>query len=118
MQKKELLNHYNEHYIYKNIDDAIQHALLEYAKKSMTNFDNFKHDNFYAYSLKFFNIWTDNYISRYYNKISLETELDISVDLKDNTDNDKTHMGNPEQKFLREKKKNIKMNLYVTSYKL
>lgn len=159
MQQQELINHYNEHYVYKNmdaetakarvnelfpmvkqnnqqafeevlyiirekvywmvcrkmsftsfgtienVDDAIQHASLEYAKKSMTNFDNFKHDNFYAYSLDFFNRWTENYISRYYNKICLETELDISVDLKDNTYNDKTNAENPEQKLLNTEKK-------------
>ena len=169
MQKKELLNHYNEHYVYKNmdaetakarvnelfllvqkndqqafeevlhiirekvywmvcrkmkltsfgtienIDDAIQHASLEYAKKSMTNFDNLKHDNFYAYSLDFFNRWTENYISRYYNKISLETELDVSVNLKDNADNDETNMENPEQKCLKEKKEEYK-NEFIRNF--
>lgn len=86
----------------EHVDDAMQYASVEYTKKSITNFDSFAGDNFYAYSLKFFDNWFLNYIRRHYKKVaSIETELDEKENIEKNKMNKyKMNKANPEQKHM------------------
>lgn len=81
----------------EHVDDAMQYASMEYIKKSMTNFNNFAENNFYAYSLKFFDNWFLNYIKQYYKKVvSMEKDLQE----KEYIEKKEVSRNNPEQTYM------------------
>lgn len=84
----------------EHVDNAMQQASLKYLEKSMTNFDNFYGDDFYAYSIVFFRMSVMAYMREYYHKVDKrENVLDEEEHKKDERTGDRQQRENPEWKM-------------------
>ena len=77
----------------EHVDNAMQQASLKYLEKSMTNFDNFYGDDFYAYSIVFFRMSVMAYMREYYYKVDKrENVLDEEEHKKDERTGDRQQL--------------------------